>query len=177
MTYSRTLVTTQLEHAMLMANAIRGHLGRKWHAEATMRHLRCCQDLENLAWYLPHISFCIDMDAKMARQNADFSLIDYRLSDDELVAFDTWLAKQAADPTAILTELAAKSYKVSITFVESSDAWCVTITGKEDAKFNSKCSLTSWADEPLEALYMGAFKVLSIFDGGKWKTKQQSRRG
>jgi hypothetical protein len=113
----------------------------------------------------------------MAKTSNEFNLIDYRLSDEQLAEFDAWIAKQAADPTTVLTELATLSYKISLTYVENSEAWCASITGKPDAKFNSATTLTSWADEPLEALYMGAFKVFVVFNRGKWATKAQSRRG
>ena len=73
--------------------------------------------------------------------------------------------------------IAEKDYKVSLTFVENSNAWCVTVTGKEDAKFNSKSSLTTWSEDPLEGLVMAFFKVTVIFEGGVWKTRTESRRG
>jgi len=113
----------------------------------------------------------------MASKNNEFNLIDYRLTDSELEAFDTWVEAQAIDPTELLTSLAASSYKVSLTYVEKSEAWCCSVTGKEDAKFNAKTTLTTWADMPMESLYMAAFKVLIVFKGGKWVTKNQSRRG
>jgi hypothetical protein len=174
-------VTSPLELQMVAAieleKAIRKQYTKSLNNLIAMRAIQYCKNLEILCYYLPHISFCVDMEDKMAKQNNDFNLIDYRLTDEELAAFDAWVQKKAANPTQILTELAASDYKVSLTFVENSEAWCCTVTGKENAKFNSKCSLTSWADEPLEALYMGAFKVAIIFNGGKWATKQQSRRG
>lgn len=113
----------------------------------------------------------------MAKKSPDFNLIDYRLSDKEMEDFDTWLNKEAPNPTEVLNSLAALNYKVSFTFVESSNAWCVSITGKEGAKFNEKATLTSWSDDSLDALYVGAFKVFVVFANGIWKTKVQSRRG
>jgi Leu/Phe-tRNA-protein transferase len=53
----------------------------------------------------------------------------------------------------------------------------VSITGKEDAKFNSKSTLTTWGDDPIEALYLAIFKAGVVFSWGIWKTKNQSRRG
>ena len=139
--------------------------------------MRRSLDREFLVYYIFSLRFTSDWEYLMANRANEFNLIDYRLTDTELEEFDTWLAKQSADPTEVLTALASQSYKVSLTYVEKSEAWCCSVTGKEDAKFNAKTTLTTWADEPLESLYMAAFKVLTVFKGGKWVTKNQSRRG
>jgi hypothetical protein len=113
----------------------------------------------------------------MAKSRPDFNLIDYRLSDSELEQFDKWLESAKLTPTECFSELAQRDYKCSFTFVENSEAWCVSITGKEDAKFNSKSTLTTWGDDPIEALYLAIFKAGVVFSWGIWKTKNQSRRG
>lgn len=143
-----------------------------------VKHLmQQAEDLRLLVQYIPEVSFCINWESLMAKKSPDFNLIDYRLSDKEMEDFDTWLNKEAPNPTEVLNSLAALNYKVSFTFVESSNAWCVSITGKEGAKFNEKATLTSWSDDSLDALYVGAFKVFVVFANGIWKTKVQSRRG
>lgn len=142
-----------------------------------MTAMQDARDLKDLVFYIPQLSFCINWESLMAKKNLDFNLIDYRLSDLELAGFETWLEKEAPNPTNVLTELASKDYKVSFTFVENSEAWCVSVTGKEGAKFNEKTTLTSWSDEPMDALYMAAYKVFEVFSGGVWKTKNQSKRG
>ena len=136
-------------------------------------------DYESLLFYYPHITFTTDWDVLMATKGnkSDFTLIDYRLTDSELEAFELWVQKQKISLQSLLVMLAEKDYKVSFTFVENSEAWCTTVTGKEDAKFNSKCSLTTWSDDALEGLAMAVYKVFVVFDGGKWVTKTQSRRG
>lgn len=113
----------------------------------------------------------------MAKNKPDFNLIDYRLSEQQLEEFDTWVATHKPTPQGCLIGLAEKEYKVSLTFVENSEAWCISVTGKQDAKFNSASTLTTWSDEPFEGIVMAYFKVFVVFEGGVWKTKTQSRRG
>lgn len=146
-------------------------------AAMCMSHLRQCQDMADLIYYIPQVSFTIDWEKLMATKNDNFNLIDYRLSDQELSEFEAWFEEKAPNPTECLMTLAEKSIKVSLTYVENSQAWCVSLTGQKDAKFNSGSTLTTWADEPLEGLYMAYYKALYVFNGGVWKTKTQSRRG
>ena len=113
----------------------------------------------------------------MAKLNSDFTLIDYRMNDEELEAFDSWLDREKPSFDEIMAELASHNYSAKLTFVENSEAWCISITGQKDAKFNSSATLTTWADTPSEGLAMAMYKVSEIFSWGKWKTKTQSRRG
>lgn len=133
--------------------------------------------LETLVFYIPQLSFCIDHEALMAKSNNDFNLIDYRLSDQELEAFDAWSAREKPSFDECLAELASHDYSCKFTFVENSEAWCISVTGQKDAKFNASTTLTTWADTPTEGLLMAVYKVAEVFDWGKWKTKTQSRRG
>lgn len=107
----------------------------------------------------------------------DFNLIDYRLSDSELEQFEKWVAGKLPELPVIMAEFAILGYKVSFTHVASSEAWCISVTGQKDAKFNSGATLTTWSDDCLEAFYMAWFKVSEVFQKGVWKTKNQSRRG
>lgn len=143
----------------------------------TMKIMEAARDLESLVFYIPQLSFCIDLEAKFRMAKPDFNLIDYRLSDPELDAFDAWTNEQKLTIPQILASFAEKAYKVSFTYVSNSQAWCVSVTGQKDAKFNSGATLTTWGDDSLETLYMAYFKVSQVFEFGVWKTKTQSRRG
>lgn len=113
----------------------------------------------------------------MARKNSDFNLIEYRLEDAEIATFEKWLQSEKLTPIAALNYCAGKDYKVSMTFVEQSESWCVSLTGKKDAKFNAETTMTTWSDEPFEALFMAVFKASIIFNDGVWKTRRQANRG
>jgi len=107
----------------------------------------------------------------------DFNLIDYRLSDAEMELFDAFAATTKLTITQVLSEFANMGYKVSFTWVTSSEAWCISVTGQKDAKFNSGATLTTWSDDSMEGAFMAYFKVVKVFGKGIWKTKTQSRRG
>lgn len=113
----------------------------------------------------------------MAKNTGNFNLIEYRLNDNELSEFDAWAIKNAPTFAQIMAELAILNYKMSATFVENSVSWCVSITGKEDAKFNSKTTLTTWSEDIEDGLLMAYYKVIVVFNKGTWQTKKSLNRG
>lgn len=166
---------------LVYAKNLKHYLGTKpftFEASYCVRHTMLkAQDLSSLCFYIPQLSFCIDWTDLMAKRTSDFNLIDYRLSDTELDAFEAWVKKSPPTFPSVMAELATMDYKVSLTFVENSESWCVSITGKEDAKFNSKATLTTWSEDVEEALLMAYFKVIVVFERGKWVGKAKSNRG
>lgn len=172
-----------LAHALALMRRLQSTLktSRKDMQQAIhiMRAMRQNTDYELLNHLQPKITFCVDWDALMAtnKNKPDFNLIDYRLSDEELDGYEKALLKDKPTLNSVLASLAEKDYKVSFSFVENSEAWCVSVTGKPDAKFNASSTLTTWSDDPLDGLAMAAYKVFVVFGGGVWKTKTQSRRG
>src|SRR5690348_4655457 len=106
--------------------------------------LQHAQTLNTLIFYIPHLSFTIDMEALIRMAKPDFNLIDYRLSDAELEQFEKWSAGKVPTIAALMAEFAILGYKVSFTHVSSSEAWCISVTGQKDAKFNSGATLTTW---------------------------------
>jgi len=143
----------------------------------TMALMELARDLNALVFLVPQLSFCMDIERKFAMAKPDFNLIDYRLSDDELDKFDVWAEENKLTIAQVLSNFAEKSMKVSFTYVISSTAWCISVTGQKDAKFNSGATLTTWGEDSLESLYMAYYKVFIVFNGGVWQTKTQSRRG
>lgn len=172
-----------LTHAIALMRFIQKHhnpyRGHSSIVSAEHRALSKNKDLQALFFLQPEITFTIDWDALMATKSnkPSFNLIDYRLTDSELDQYEKWLETQTITLQNLLAQLAEKDYKVSFTFVENSEAWCVSVTGKQDAKFNSESTLTTWSDDALDGLAMAIFKVFVVFGGGVWKTKTQSRRG
>lgn len=142
-----------------------------------MRLMQFAHDFEHLIWYIPNTSFTTDMEARLRMAKPDFNLIDYRLSDAEMDAFDDFAKTTKLTITQVLSEFANMGYKISFTWVTSSEAWCVSVTGQKDAKFNSGATLTTWSDDSMEGAFMAYFKVVEVFEKGVWKTKTQSRRG
>ena len=113
----------------------------------------------------------------MAKARNDFNLIEYRLSPEEIEAYESWLSREKLTIVQCLNYCAEKNYKVSLSFSEHNSSWCASLYGKPDARFNKETTLTSWSDDPLDALTMGVYKASVIFDDGVWKTRMQSNRG
>jgi len=144
---------------------------------ATRRTLVMANDLAYLLYYLPALSHTIDYEDLMAKNNNNFNLLDYRLSEAELGAYEAWLTKTKPTMPQCLSELAAMDIKISLTFVENSESWCVSITGKEGNKFNEKVTMTNWSDDVEDALYMACYKAVVVFERGKWIGKAKNNRG
>lgn len=130
-----------------------------------------------LMQYYPEIYWRIDMEDFMAKQRNDFNLIEYRLSDTELEAFDAWIERDKVTLVQGLNYCAEKDIKVSFTFSEKNSNWCVSFTGREDNRFNSGTTLTNWSDDAIDAFLMGIYKASIVFADGKWQTKKASQRG
>lgn len=142
-----------------------------------MQTMKLARSINMLCFYVPQLSFCVDYEDKMAKSKGNFNLIDYRLSETELDAFEAWAKQKPPSFASMMAELATMNYKLSLTFVENSESWCASITGKEDAKFNSGATITTWGDDVEEAILMAFFKVVVIFEKGKWVGKAKSNRG
>lgn len=132
------------------------------------------QELDN---YFPEIHWRIDAEDYMAKQQNNFNLIDYRLTDTEVESFEAWLERDKITLVQALNYCAEKSIKVSFTFSEDKSNWCISLTGREDNRFNSGCTLTTWSDDPLDAFFMGIYKASVVFADGKWQTRKSSQRG
>lgn len=180
---SKIHIDNPLKHALYTIALLEFGLKRSRNSLSLCKSIQRATALNHelcmLNFLQPHITFCVDWDSLMAKQNnrPSFNLIDYRLNDAELDAYEKSIEKSIPTLTQLLSDFAEKDYKISMSFVENSQAWCISITGKEDAKFNSSSTLTTWSDDPMDGLAMAHFKVFVVFNGGVWKTKEQSRRG
>lgn len=127
--------------------------------------------------FFPDLHIRIDMEDFMAKQQSNFNLIEYRLTDEQIEAFEKWVKDAKIAPVQALNYCAEKGIKVSMTFATKQEAWCVSLTGKEENKFNEGATLTTWSDDPFEALFMAIFKATVIFQDGKWSTRKSASRG
>lgn len=134
-------------------------------------------DRQSLDKWHPELHTRVDMEDYMAKHNNDFNLIEYRLTDEELEAFESWVEREKISTVSALNYCGEKDIKVSLTFTENRMAWCVSLTGREGNRFNSATTLTSWSEDAIEALLMGVFKASIIFQDGKWQTRKSSSRG
>jgi hypothetical protein len=146
----------------------------RYATDTILAHYNAYQSIDK---YYPEIHNRLDAESYMANKRAEWNLIEYRLEDGELDTFETWVKENKVGMASSLNYCAEKEIKVSFTFSEKQAAWCISLTGKEDNKLNSGSTLTTWSDDPLDALLMAVFKATVIFSDGVWKTRKSNNRG
>ena len=134
-------------------------------------------ELQKLDNYWPEIHWRIDMEDFMAKSQNTFNLIEYRLDDAQIVSFEEWVKTAKPTVKTCLNYCAEKSIKISLTFTEKNESWCCSLTGREENKHNAGTTLTTWSEDPIEALMMAVFKTNVIFEDGKWQTRKSANRG
>jgi len=72
------------------------------------------------------------------------------------------------DVVHAINQLGGSGIKVSITWVDDSNSWCVTLTGSPSSKHNKDRFMSSWSDDWVEALFMGLYKHEVVCDNGSW---------
>lgn len=127
--------------------------------------------------FFPELHIRIDQEDYMAKQNSNFNLIEYRLTDEQIESFEAWLEREKLTVVQALNYCAEKRIKVSCTFSEKQESWCVSLTGQEENRFNAATTLTTWSDDALEAIFMAVYKASVVFGDGKWQTRKSSSRG
>lgn len=148
-----------------------------YEGQAANRAMAYYMERQALKQYYPAIHWRIDARDFMAKDTSNWNLIEYRLEDAELEAFEAWQAREKITFVQGLNYCAEKMIKVSFTFSEKDGSWCVSLTGQKDNRFNSGATLTNWSDESIDAFMMGIYKASVIFQDGKWTTRKSSRRG
>lgn len=108
-------------------------------------------------------------------KNFDWEMINKRLQLEDKQAFEKWVTKNPASVADLVTEVATNGYKLSITWVDNSNSFVVTASGRKDEGRNKKKSLPSWSDDVQEALYMTVYKILVIFEGGEWESDDMAQ--
>lgn len=169
-----TLLNTILENTATIAQTKYPDTYRK---TTLTRHIALYMDRQSLMAFYPEIHWRIDAEDYMRKQTNDFNLIEYRLNDSELEAFEAWLAREKLSVVQGLNYCAEKLIKSSFTYSEKNNNWCVSLTGQATNRFNASATLTNWSDDPLDAFFMGLFKAIVVFEDGAWKTRKSSQRG
>lgn len=129
----------------------------------------------NVPFDIVHPPFYCESEGNYMAKNFDWEMINKRLQLEDKKAFENWVAKNPATVADLVTEVATNGYKLSITWVDSSNSFVVTASGRKDEGRNKKKSLPSWSDDVQEALYMTVYKILVLFDGGEWESDDMSQ--
>ena len=119
---------------------------------------------------LPHkLAFSLNIyrtSESMVRK-FDWSILNTRLSAEQASNFEAWMRQNKPEPEELVTTLCGSGYKVSISWVDSSNSFVVTVSGRTEGR-NMKKSIQSWSDDPIEALALCEFKRNVIFANGEW---------
>jgi len=87
-----------------------------------------------------------------------------------------WAVDNTSDAQSLINGFCSQGYKVSITWVVESNAFCVSVIGTEDCIANKRAILTSWSDDILEALSIAVYKHVVMCDSGDWPTQDNTQR-
>lgn len=114
-------------------------------------------------------------DEAMARfRNMSFSTL--RLEDRHTADFKHWVEQQKIDPLSVITELTGQGYKVSCSWVDESNAFCLSIIGTENTKVNRDVVMTTWSDDLEEVICLAGFKHMVVCDSGEWPITNNDTR-
>jgi hypothetical protein len=101
---------------------------------------------------------------------------NFTLTEDDARKFADWVQASSMQPLDALQEVIGQGYKVSVTWVMDSSAFCLSIIGTEDTKPNKNSIMTTWSDDLVEVMLLAAYKHLVLCDSGPWPTKENTRR-
>lgn len=104
----------------------------------------------------------------MARAKSEWQFIDVKLETEDKPKLEKFAKEYKLDVEAILTEISAMGYKLSISYVDKQNSFVVSVSGNDRTKHNNGCTMTSWSDDVIEALFMAAYKVIVVTDRGIW---------
>ena len=106
-------------------------------------------------------------DLIMARLN-DYTIVPLKLQGDEKKRFTEWLKDTEFTPYDVWDELCGRGYKVSVSWIDKNNSFCVSVTGKDEASKNRRQTITSWSDDVTEALMMSLYKCLVMCEDNDW---------
>jgi len=108
----------------------------------------------------------------MAKSNfKNHNLLNTRLDAKELATFDKWAAANELTTDRCVEDILAAGYKLSFTFVDSSNSYVTSVTGNAEHLINPSATITSWSGTLEEGVAMSVWKVYVLFGEGKWADK------
>ncbi len=83
--------------------------------------------------------------------------------------FQRWLDEEGARNEMWIEDLTALGYKISLSYVSTRAAYCVSLTNKDPKSINVGGIVTSWSSDWREALLLGAYKISVVLPTSSWK--------
>ena len=113
-------------------------------------------------------------DLKMAFSNATFASV--RLDGSEEKKFADWAKNLNTPLPELLNQFLGRGYKLSVTWVSKSNAFCVSVIGTPESRVNDNVIMTSWSDDLEEAFLIAAYKHFEVCGDDVWPTTNSSQR-
>lgn len=113
----------------------------------------------------------------MAKADFNWNLINVRLDETHTADLANFVKSLDGDATEALRIMLEDGYKVSVSYIEKNEAFCVTISGREGMKYNSNSSMSSFSDDLQEAIFMTAFKHGILFSRKQWAANKKDNWG
>lgn len=98
----------------------------------------------------------------------NWKIVNVRLQPSDKPKFDEWIDKLGLHTEELLEEIGGRNYKVSMSWVNSSQAWCVSVSGTKDSSKNKGQTITSWSNDLTEGIAMALYKIVEICDDNDW---------
>lgn len=112
---------------------------------------------------------CADMETLMALKTFEWDFITIPLKKEDKPALEAFTDTYDGRVFEAVDDVLELGYKVSVSWVETHNSYCCTVSGNEKTPTNNKRSITSWSDNLIESYAMMAYKVLEITKRGDWE--------
>lgn len=98
------------------------------------------------------------------------------LSRDDEKKFTDWVTKERPTPEGVMSNLLADGFKVSVSWVTDSNAFCFSVIGTENTKQHRNMVMTTWSDDLAEVILLAAYKHYLVCGGGEWPSTNSGER-
>lgn len=112
---------------------------------------------------------------KMSRDNMP-EMISSKLTDAELLEFETWYAKQQPKLWNTLTDILLDGHKQGVSWDAYNDCFIASLTGRGDGVTNDGRCLTSRSQDWIEAVALNLYKHLVIYQKGLWINRNNNEQ-
>lgn len=104
----------------------------------------------------------------MQRYPSDWKFVSIALSSADERNFTEWYARERDNFVAMLEDLMASTYKLSLSYDFDNTCFIATISGTKSSSVNSNSSISARSDEFLEAVCLVLYKHYVMCEGGDW---------
>lgn len=128
-------------------------------------------------WITKHLTAYYDANnggnPPMVKQSQPFRPIDFvtiNLTEEQRNLFGSWVDSVSADLDDLLSALLQQNKKLSVSYVESSDSFCASVTDRDSGSINYNCCVSSFHRTAVEAVWLAIYKVMYLHPEKQWST-------